>query len=528
MDLDGWHGSDSDIDVRSDTDETDAGPASNYSDANSDIGWDDARSPVKGGLDARHATSADVPLSECGTTDGDATAGALQDKQLRRERARDSAASRDFAKADEAAARRSCRETVIGSGECTAGGLKLLLFPDREMNNPLVQEEVVMTEDMQLEQQAHLVQSQAKCDTPGHQKTPVAARALLSDMSAFKAANPGALFGDFVRWHSPRDWITHSGPGQLSPRMAQPGNTSQELWVAAPAVAARDQIPLMSADTEGERAIGDLETAPPAATLRCIVALGMASAFAQLASCDAASLPTVKTALDTLHAALAAALEQAQLGAEGFITRRVSQEQQARGQQEVNALQHLAAVVPLLAQAEAIVVAGESLTRRLPGMPQLVEQLLRAAVDRGPQSDDWHVSSYENTSPVDGSGGDREITRVRAAAPSHASSPSQHHKLLQAGNVGNVADSTVYSQPGGCASDSGVLVREAGDKEKLDTILQGGNAKAWFVAPGWGQELEAESVITVSNRLDDVPGHRLYVHTTPTGMRIATVIAPED
>ena len=29
---------------------------------------------------------------------------------------------------------------------------------------------------------------------------------LLSDMESFKAANPGAVLADFVRWHSPRDW----------------------------------------------------------------------------------------------------------------------------------------------------------------------------------------------------------------------------------------------------------------------------------------------------------------------------------
>jgi len=26
-------------------------------------------------------------------------------------------------------------------------------------------------------------------------------------MEAFKAANPGCVLGDFVRWYSPRDWI---------------------------------------------------------------------------------------------------------------------------------------------------------------------------------------------------------------------------------------------------------------------------------------------------------------------------------
>jgi Rab3 GTPase-activating protein catalytic subunit len=26
-------------------------------------------------------------------------------------------------------------------------------------------------------------------------------------MSNFQAANPGAILEDFIRWHSPRDWI---------------------------------------------------------------------------------------------------------------------------------------------------------------------------------------------------------------------------------------------------------------------------------------------------------------------------------
>uniref|UniRef100_A0A0D9VSY4 Rab3 GTPase-activating protein catalytic subunit n=1 Tax=Leersia perrieri TaxID=77586 RepID=A0A0D9VSY4_9ORYZ len=32
---------------------------------------------------------------------------------------------------------------------------------------------------------------------------------LSSDMSAFKAANPDAVFEDFIRWHSPGDWVLH-------------------------------------------------------------------------------------------------------------------------------------------------------------------------------------------------------------------------------------------------------------------------------------------------------------------------------
>ena len=46
---------------------------------------------------------------------------------------------------------------------------------------------------------------------------------LLADMAAFKAANPGAVLEDFVRWHSPRDWQpddSHPLGGHLSLRMS--------------------------------------------------------------------------------------------------------------------------------------------------------------------------------------------------------------------------------------------------------------------------------------------------------------------
>lgn len=50
----------------------------------------------------------------------------------------------------------------------------------------------------------------------------LAAPGLAADMAAFKAANPGACLADFVRWHSPRDWLPLPLPGRLSPRMAHP------------------------------------------------------------------------------------------------------------------------------------------------------------------------------------------------------------------------------------------------------------------------------------------------------------------
>ena len=54
-------------------------------------------------------------------------------------------------------------------------------------------------------------------------------------MQAFKASNPHATLEDFVRWHSPRDWIRSKDEqggslGHLSARMADSNNIWQELW----------------------------------------------------------------------------------------------------------------------------------------------------------------------------------------------------------------------------------------------------------------------------------------------------------
>lgn len=85
-------------------------------------------------------------------------------------------------------------------------------------------------------------------------------------MSAFKAANPGAVLEDFVRWHSPRDWLPEdlteaSAPtevpgwpprGKLSKRM-QADSFWGELWERADALPVTDQRPLFDHTREAEK-----------------------------------------------------------------------------------------------------------------------------------------------------------------------------------------------------------------------------------------------------------------------------------
>lgn len=99
---------------------------------------------------------------------------------------------------------------------------------------------------------------------------------VLLDMSAFKAANPDAIFEDFIRWHSPGDWEADDDPessgsassnaleinkskdswpprGKLSKRMSEHGNMWRKIWSSSPALPASEQKPLLDPNREGEK-----------------------------------------------------------------------------------------------------------------------------------------------------------------------------------------------------------------------------------------------------------------------------------
>lgn len=70
-----------------------------------------------------------------------------------------------------------------------------------------------MTEDMLRDREAALqaLSTSSVGSSTTNMTTSSEQDMLLSDMCAFKAANPGACLADFVRWHSPRDWVVESG-----------------------------------------------------------------------------------------------------------------------------------------------------------------------------------------------------------------------------------------------------------------------------------------------------------------------------
>lgn len=71
---------------------------------------------------------------------------------------------------------------------------------------PRTQEPPPRTED-QAEEHAELLIHLGTTAEGAALRAALMSASLLADMAAFKAANPGCIFADFIRWYSPRDWI---------------------------------------------------------------------------------------------------------------------------------------------------------------------------------------------------------------------------------------------------------------------------------------------------------------------------------
>ncbi|KAI9497368.1 Rab3 GTPase-activating protein catalytic subunit-domain-containing protein [Zychaea mexicana] len=130
---------------------------------------------------------------------------------------------------------------------------------------PITQDAGFMTEDM-IKQQADVFENLGTSENSTRIRAKLQSAQLYSDMQAFKAANPHATLEDFVRWHSPRDWIQPKEEqedghgGRLSARMADSSNIWQDLWKCSTRTPANRQKPLFDVTAEGEKALHYLET----------------------------------------------------------------------------------------------------------------------------------------------------------------------------------------------------------------------------------------------------------------------------
>ncbi|OIT26630.1 PREDICTED: rab3 GTPase-activating protein catalytic subunit [Nicotiana attenuata] len=163
----------------------------------------------------------------------------------------------------------STGELILRLGVDTRSDLTMLETGE-PIYTPVMQEEPLLTEDL-IKETEELVLRTGSLGAGCSQ--------LLSDMQAFKAANPGCILEDFIRWHSPPDWMecdtndeinetldandSLSGRGQLSTRMQKEGNLWRELWETAKPVPAVRQTPLFDEDLAVESILDNLEDISP-------------------------------------------------------------------------------------------------------------------------------------------------------------------------------------------------------------------------------------------------------------------------
>jgi hypothetical protein len=95
----------------------------------------------------------------------------------------------------------------------------------------------------------------------GNLRAELLSPSLISDMRAFKAANPGCEFVDFLRWFSPKDVVVadESKAPLASPRMLD-GLWLQTWTNSAPPLEASKQKKLFDPVVVGEKALHWLET----------------------------------------------------------------------------------------------------------------------------------------------------------------------------------------------------------------------------------------------------------------------------
>ncbi|KAL8129045.1 hypothetical protein V2J09_018200 [Rumex salicifolius] len=210
-------------------------------------------------------------------------------------------------------------------GSAGFNGSTLLLNSYQRMHVPFTQDPPLMTEDMH-EERLRAVEAFGDSFSFSAQ---LEREILLSDMSSFKAANPDAVFEDFIRWHSPGDWEADDSEevgaseaqarpnwpphGHLSKRMSEQGNFWRKLWNDAPALPADEQKPLLDPNREGEKVLHYLETVRPFQLLEQMICTAFRAAADTMNHTTLGDLSQMRSKLDQLYILVASKLRVLQV-----------------------------------------------------------------------------------------------------------------------------------------------------------------------------------------------------------------------
>ncbi|XP_021604307.1 rab3 GTPase-activating protein catalytic subunit isoform X2 [Manihot esculenta] len=228
---------------------------------------------------------------------------------------------KDVSSTDEKSADRKRR------GSAGAVGSMKLLKSYQSMHAPFTLDPPLMTEDMHEER----LQAVEAFGDSFNFSAQLEREILSSDMAAFKAANPDAIFEDFIRWHSPGDWendeTERSGPsgnsmdglkddwpprGRLSQRMSEHGNLWRKIWNDAPALPAYEQKPLLDPNREGEKILHYLETLRPHQLLEQMVCTAFRASADTLNQTNFGGLKQMTVKIEQLYLTMGSVLKHLQ------------------------------------------------------------------------------------------------------------------------------------------------------------------------------------------------------------------------
>ncbi|KAK1284715.1 hypothetical protein QJS10_CPB21g01372 [Acorus calamus] len=201
----------------------------------------------------------------------------------------------------------------------------MLLRSPQKMHAPYTQDAPLMTEDMHEERLRAAETFGDAFSFSGQLEKDI----LSSDMSAFKAANPGAVFEDFIRWHSPGDWESEETSkngsfiddkfgaqntkwppsGRLSQRMSEQGNSWRKIWNDSPALAVFEQKPLLDPNKEGEKILHYLETLKPHQLIEQMVCTAFRASADTLNFTSFGNLKQLRTKIGQLYLTIASTLK---------------------------------------------------------------------------------------------------------------------------------------------------------------------------------------------------------------------------
>ncbi|CAD6188726.1 unnamed protein product [Caenorhabditis auriculariae] len=154
------------------------------------------------------------------------------------------------------------------------GKLCLIDNPEEKLYVPITQDRSPMTEDM-LERHSQYLFSLSEEERVEAQLDP-----LRSDMSAFKAANPGAQLADFLRWHSNKDYDEETKT--MSERMSTPGNSWIRCWESANPIPVVSQARLFNETKLAEEILTNFESIPMEKVCDLLRPVFFANAFREL------------------------------------------------------------------------------------------------------------------------------------------------------------------------------------------------------------------------------------------------------